>query len=117
MGVLLIDGGTAIAVLIALYSRPTAVLGLLIGSTMLVPATLVAPHVLTSYATVNHILIGAAAVRLATMAKQGGWGRLFRATPLHLALALLVVTWTTNGLAFAPPGGIPTVGQIGRAHV
>ncbi|HVW81458.1 MAG TPA: O-antigen ligase family protein [Mycobacteriales bacterium] len=110
MGVLLIDGGTVLGALICLYSRPTAVLGLLVTSTMLIPATLVAPHMLTSYATVNHVLIGAAAVRLATMAKQGGWGRLFKATPLHLALALLVVTWTTNGLAFAPPGGIPTVG-------
>jgi hypothetical protein len=110
VGVLLIDGGTALGVLIILYSRPTAVLGLLVASTMLIPSTLVAPHVLTSYATVNHVLIGAAAVRLATMAKQGGWNRLFRATPLHLALALLVVTWTANGLAFAPPGGIPTVG-------
>lgn len=110
MGVLLIDGGTALGVLIVLYSRPTAVLGLLVASTMLIPSTLVAPHVLTSYATVNHVLIGAAAVRLATMAKQGGWNRLFTATPLHLALGLLVVTWTTNGLAFAPPGGIPTVG-------
>jgi hypothetical protein len=110
MGVLLIDGGTFLGVLICLYSRPTAVLGLLITSTMLIPATLVAPHMLTAYATVNHVLIGAAAVRLATMAKVGGWNRLFRATPLHLALALLVVTWTTNGLAFAPPGGIPTVG-------
>ncbi|HWB67896.1 MAG TPA: O-antigen ligase family protein, partial [Mycobacteriales bacterium] len=110
MGVLLIDGGTLLGVLICLYSRPTAVVGLLVASTMLVPATLVAPHMLTSYATVNHVLIGAAAVRLATMGKQGGWNRLFRSTPLHLALALLVVTWTTNGLAFAPPGGIPTVG-------
>lgn len=110
MGVLLIDGGTALAVIVLLYSRPTAVLGLLVASMMLVPATLVAPHVLTSYATVNHVLIGAAAVRLATMAKQGGWNRLFAPTPLHLALALLVITWTTNGLAFAPPGGIPTVG-------
>jgi hypothetical protein len=109
MGVLLIDGGTALAVLIVLYSSPTVVFGLLVASTMLIPATLVAPHMLTSYATVNHILIGAAAVRLATMAKQGGWSRLFRATPLHLALALLVVTWTADGLAFAPPGGIPTV--------
>jgi hypothetical protein len=110
MGVLLIDGGTLFGVLICLYSRPTAVLGLLVTSTMLIPATLVAPHMLTAYATVNHVLIGAAAVRLATMGKQGGWNRLFTSTPLHLALALLVVTWTTNGLAFAPPGGIPTVG-------
>jgi hypothetical protein len=109
MGVLLIDGGTVLGVLIALYARPTVVLGLLIGSMMLIPSTLVAPHMLTSYATVNHILIGAAGVRLATMAKQGGWNRLFTATPLHLAIALLIVTWAVNGLAFAPPGGIPTV--------
>ena len=109
MGVLLIDGGTLLGVLVALYARPTAVLGLLVGSMMLVPSTLVAPHMLTSYATVNHILIGAAAVRLATMAKQGGWNRLFTATPLHLAIALLIVTWAANGLAFAPAGGIPTI--------
>ncbi|HEX3705308.1 MAG TPA: O-antigen ligase family protein [Mycobacteriales bacterium] len=109
MGVLLIDGGTLVGVLIALYSRPTAVFGLLVGSMMLIPSTLVAPHMLTSYATVNHILIGAAGVRLATMAKQGGWSRLFAATPFHLATALLVVTWVADGLAFAPPGGIPTV--------
>ena len=109
MGVLLIDGGTVLGVLVALYARPTAVLGLLIGSMMLIPSTLVAPHMLTSYATVNHILIGAAGVRLATMAKQGGWNRLFTATPVHLAIALLIVTWAANGLAFAPPGGIPTV--------
>ncbi|HVT21877.1 MAG TPA: O-antigen ligase family protein [Mycobacteriales bacterium] len=109
MGVLIIDGGTALAALICLYSRPKAILGLLIASTMLVPSTLVAPHMLTSYATVNHILIGAAAVRLAVMAKQGGYNRLFTATPLHLALALLVVAWVADGLAFAPPSGIPTV--------
>lgn len=109
MGVLLIDGGTALGALICLYSRPTAVLGLLIASMMLIPSTLVAPHVLTSYATVNHVLIGAAAVRLAVMAKQGGHSRLFTATPLHLALALLVVAWVADGLAFAPPSGIPTV--------
>jgi hypothetical protein len=109
MGVLIIDGGTAIAVFICLYSRPRAVLGLLIASMMLVPATLVAPHMLTSFATVNHVIIGAAAVRLAVMAKQGGYGRLFTATPLHLALALLVLAWVADGLAFAPPSGIPTV--------
>ncbi|HVV75165.1 MAG TPA: O-antigen ligase family protein [Mycobacteriales bacterium] len=109
MGVLIIDGGTALAALVCLYSRPTAILGLLIGSMMLIPSTLVAPHMLTSYATVNHILIGAAAVRLAVMAKQGGRSRLFTATPLHLGLALLVVAWVADGLAFAPPSGIPTV--------
>ena len=109
MGVLIIDGGTALAVFVCLYSRPTAILGLLIASTMLVPSTLVAPHMLTSFATVNHILIGAAAVRLAVMAKQGGNSRLFTATPLHLALALLVVAWVADGLAFAPPSGIPTL--------
>jgi hypothetical protein len=109
MGVLLIDGGTAIAAFVCLYSRPKAVLGLLIASMMLVPSTLVAPHMLTSYATVNHILIGAAAVRLAVMAKQGGHSRLFTATPFHLALALLVLAWVADGLAFAPPSGIPTV--------
>jgi hypothetical protein len=109
MGVLIIDGGTAIAVFICLYSRPRAVLGLLIASMMLVPATLVAPHMLTSYATVNHVIIGAAAVKLAVLAKQGGRNRLFTATPLHLALALLVVAWVADGLAFAPPSGIPTV--------
>jgi hypothetical protein len=109
MGVLLIDGGTAIAAFVCLYSRPKAVLGLLIASMMLVPSTLVAPHMLTSYATVNHILIGAAAVRLAVMAKQGGHSRLFTATPFHHALALLVLAWVADGLAFAPPSGIPTV--------
>ncbi|MGN6473287.1 MAG: O-antigen ligase family protein [Mycobacteriales bacterium] len=109
MGVLLIDGGTALAALICLYSRPTVVLGLLISSMMLIPATLIAPHVLTSYATVNHVLIGAAAVRLAVMAKQGGRSRLFTATPAHLGLALLVLAWVADGLAFAPPSGIPTV--------
>lgn len=109
MGVLLIDGGTALAALICLYSRPTVVLGLLISSMMLIPATLIAPHVLTSYATVNHVLIGAAAVRLAVMAKQGGRARLFTATPAHLGLALLVLAWVADGLAFAPPSGIPTV--------
>ncbi|HVY08663.1 MAG TPA: O-antigen ligase family protein [Mycobacteriales bacterium] len=109
MGVLIIDGGTALAALVCLYSRPTAILGLLIASMMLVPSTLIAPHMLTSYATVNHILIGAAAVRLAVMAKQGGRSKLFTATPLHLGLALLLLAWVADGLAFAPPSGIPTV--------
>ncbi len=109
MGVLIIDGGTALGALICLYSRPTAILGLLISSMMFIPATLVAPHMLTSYATVNHVLIGAAAVRLAVMAKQGGRAKLFTATPVHLALAMLVVAWVADGLAFAPPSGIPTV--------
>jgi O-antigen ligase len=109
MGVVVVDLATGLGALIMLYARPTVVLGLLITSMMLVPATLIAPHILTSYATVNHALVAAAGVRLAVMAKQGGWGRLFRATPLHLALALLVVTWVADGLAFAPPTGIPDV--------
>jgi hypothetical protein len=106
MGALLVDLATGIAVILTIYARPTAVLGMLVSSMLLVPATLITPHLHTSYATVNHVLVAAAALRLALMARQGGNRHLFRATPLHLALGLLIVTWAADGVVFAPSSGI-----------
>ena len=106
MGPLLVDFVTGIAVIITIYARPTAVLGMLVSSLLLVPATLITPHLHTSYATVNHLIIGAAALRLALMARRGGYRHLFRVTPLHLALGLLIITWAADGVVFAPAGGI-----------
>ncbi len=104
MGALLVDLVTGIAVIVTIYARPTVVLGMLVTSLLLVPATLIMPHLHTSYATVNHVLTLAAALRLALMARQGH-RRLFTATPLHLALGMLIVTWVADGLVFAPGSG------------
>jgi hypothetical protein len=106
MGALLVDLATGIAVILTIYARPTAVLGMLVTSLLLVPATLITPHLHTSYATVNHVIVGAAALRLALMARRGGYRHLFRATPLHLALGMLIVTWAADGVVFAPASGI-----------
>jgi hypothetical protein len=103
MGQLLIDLVTVLLAIVVLYARPVAILGVLVGTTMLVPATLVTPHLHTSYATVNHLVTGAAALRMASLARRGEVSRdTFRATPLHLALALLLVTWAVTGVVFAP---------------
>jgi hypothetical protein len=106
MGALLVDLATGIAVILTIYARPTAVLGMLVTSLLLVPATLITPHLHTSYATFNHVLVAAAALRLALMARQGGYRDLFRATPVHLGLGLLIVTWAADGVVFAPASGI-----------
>lgn len=121
MGPLLVDLITAALVLVVLYARPTVVLGVLVGTVMLIPATLVAPHLHTSYATVDRLVIGSAALRLAVMARGGALRRdHFRATPLHLALALLAATWAFAGVVLAPSSEQPGIaGQrmVGLAAV
>jgi hypothetical protein len=103
MGALAVDLLAVVLALTALYARPRVILGVLIGTVLLIPSTLIAPHLHTQYATVNHIVIGAAALRLAAMARRGAMARAaFRATPLHLALALLAATWAFAGIVFAP---------------
>lgn len=111
MGPLVIDLLTGIFVLVVLYARPTVVLGVLVASLLLVPATLVTPHLHTSYATVNHVLIAAAGIRIALMARQGRRA-IVHATPVHLALGLLLITWTADGVVFAPASGIPSTALI-----
>src|SRR4051794_34983585 len=106
MGALLVDLAAGIAVIITIYARPSVMLGMLVSSLLLVPATLIMPHLHSSYATVNHVIIAAAALRLALMARRGGRRDLFHATPLHLALGLLIVTWAADGVVFAPASGI-----------
>lgn len=106
MGALLVDLAAGIAAFVTIYARPKVMLGMLVTSLLLVPATLIMPHLHTSYATVNHVLIAAAGLRLALMARRGGMRHLFTATPLHLALGLLLVTWTADGVVFAPASGI-----------
>lgn len=113
MGALLVDVATGVAVIITIYARPTVVLGMLVTSLLLVPATLITPHLHTSYATVNHVLIGAAGLRLALMAWRGGYRRLFTATPLHLALGALILTWAADGIVFSPATGI-AASALGR---
>jgi hypothetical protein len=104
-----------IAVLLALtvlYGKPRTVLAVLIGTVMLVPATLVTPHLHTSYATMNHVVIGAAVVRMAAMGRRGRMSReAFRATPLHLAFALLAATWATAGVVFARSTEVSSVAE------
>jgi O-Antigen ligase len=110
MGPLLVDLVTAALLLTALYARPTIVLGVLVGTVMLIPATLVAPHLHTPYATVDRLVIASAALRLAAMARNGALRRdHFRATPLHLALALLAATWALAGVVFAPQSEQPGI--------
>ncbi|MBV9486250.1 MAG: O-antigen ligase family protein [Frankiaceae bacterium] len=104
MGPLLIDLVTVLLALVVLYGRPVTALGVLVGTVMLIPATLVTPHLHTSYATVNHVVITAAALRMIGRYRRGEASRdAFRATPLHLALALLLVTWAVAGVVFAQP--------------
>lgn len=108
MGALGIDLLAALLALTVLYARPVAVLGVLIGTVLLIPATLVTPHLHTSYATGNHVVITAAALRVLVRARHGELGRdRFRATPLHLALTLLVTTWGVAGVVFAPSTEVP----------
>jgi hypothetical protein len=103
MGSLSIDLLTLLLALTVLYAGPAVMFGVLIGSVLLIPATLVTPHLHTSYATVNHLLVAAALIRVAAMARRGLLSRdCFRATPLHLALALLIATWGIAGVVFAP---------------
>jgi hypothetical protein len=103
MGPLAVDLSTAVIVLVAVYARPTIALGILIATVILVPAPFVIPHLHSSYATVNRAVIAAVAVRLAAMVRSGAISRdRFRATPLHLALALLIAVWTFAGVVFAP---------------
>ena len=105
-------------VLAIFYSRYTVVLGVLIGTVMVIPATLVTPHLHTSFATVNHVIVTAAALRLVAMIRRGLMGRdRFRATPVHLALALLVVTWAFAGIAFAPASAVASTGETKIANL
>jgi hypothetical protein len=108
VGALGVDLLTALLALTVLYARPVTVLGVLLGTTLLIPATLVTPHLHTSYATVNHVLIAAAALRVLAMARRGDLSRArFRVTPFHLALVLLVATWGVAGVVFAPTTEVP----------
>jgi hypothetical protein len=115
VGAILLDVATGVAVIITIYARPTVVLGMLVTSLLLVPATLITPHLHTSYATVNHVLIAAAAIRLALMLWRGNdnYRPLIRGTPLHLALGALILTWAADGIVFAPAGGVAAT-ALGR---
>jgi hypothetical protein len=102
VGQFAIDLFAVLLALTVLYGSPATVLAVLVGTVMLVPAPLVTPHLHTSYATVDHVVIGAAALRMAGMARRRVMSRdAFRATPLHLAFALLAVTWAGAGIVFA----------------
>jgi hypothetical protein len=109
----LVDLVAVALALTVLYARPVTVLTTLIGTVMLIPATLVTPHLHTSYATVDHLVIGATALRLAAMARTGAMRRdNFRATPLHLALALFGVTVAVVGIVFAPATEVTATAEI-----
>lgn len=109
----LVDLVVVVLAITVLYARPVTVLVTLIATVMLIPATLVTPHLHTSYATVDHLVIGAAAIRLAAMARSGGMRRdNFRATPLHLALALFGVAVAVVGVVFAPSTEVTATAEI-----
>ncbi|HWB66818.1 MAG TPA: O-antigen ligase family protein [Mycobacteriales bacterium] len=113
MGPLVVDLVTAILMLAVAYGSPRTMLGVLIGTLLLIPEPLVAPHLHTSYATVDDLVIAAAAVRLVSMYRRGEIGRdQLRATPTHLALALLLVTWAVVGVVFAPLSGVPSAAVL-----
>jgi hypothetical protein len=108
-----IDLLAAALVLTVFYSRYTIVLGVVIATVMVIPATLVTPHLHSSYATVNHVVVAATALRLFAMARRGLLPRdRFRATPLHLALGLLFVTWVLAGIVFAPSSAVASTGEV-----
>lgn len=108
-GPLVVDAVAGMLLLVVLYAAPSVIFTVLVGSVLLVPATLVVPHLHSSYATLNHLLIGAGAIRLFLTARQDRRA-LIHGTPLHLALALLLVVWTADGLVFAPTGSNPELG-------
>lgn len=102
MGGIVVDVAAALAALAVLYFPPAAVLGILVGSLLVVPTSLVVPHLHSSYVTIDHVLIAAAAFRLVAMQRRGELPRwVWRATPVHLALALLALVWATCGSVFA----------------
>src|SRR5581483_5327809 len=110
MGALSIDLVAAVLVITVLYAAPRVILGVLIGTVLLIPAPLVTPHLHTSYATVNHVVIAAAALRIVSMLHRGTLGSGdVRTTPLHLALVLLVATWGVVGVVFAPSTEAPSI--------
>jgi hypothetical protein len=108
-GPLALDAVAGLLLLVVLYAAPRVIFAVLVGSLLLVPATLVVPHLHSSYVTLNHLLIAGAAIRLLLMSRQGR-RELIHGTPLHLALALLLVIWTADGLVFAPTGSDPSLG-------
>lgn len=110
MGGLVIDAAAALAVLAVLYLSPAVVLGILVGSLLVVPTSLVLPHLHSSYVTVDHVLIVAAGFRLVASQRRGETPRsVWRATPVHLALALLALVWAACGSVFA--GGHSTASE------
>jgi hypothetical protein len=113
MGPYLVDLAAAVLMLAVLYARPVVVVGVLIGTVILVPATLVAPHLHTSYATVDHLVIAAAGLRVISLVRRGVMARTrLRATPVHLALALLVAAWGIAGIVFAPRTEVSATAEL-----
>ncbi|MGH3744239.1 MAG: O-antigen ligase family protein, partial [Mycobacteriales bacterium] len=87
--------------------RPLAALTVLGLAAVLVPAPLTVPHLHTSYATVQHVLVFAGAARLAFVREDRVAARAaLRPTPVLVALTLLLAYSAVVGIGFSPDAGI-----------
>lgn len=108
----LIDLATIGVVIGVVMVRPVVLLFGLVVLTVLVPPSLAIPHTHTAYLTFQHVLMLAATVRVISMRlRRDGDRALWRLTPAHVALALVILISFFVGVVFVVDTG--TVGLAG----
>lgn len=86
--------------------RPLGALAVLVLAAVLVPGPLVVPFLHSSYLTVQHVLVLAGVARLVLQESDHAAARLaLRPTPVHVALAALLVVAGVVGIALSPQSG------------
>jgi hypothetical protein len=100
-GILLLAGAAAVYGVRAPVARALA---LLVGVTILVPATLVVPNGVSSYPTLGRVVLVAVAANLVRRYRAGELQLgVLRLTPVHAALGVLVFVSLVCGVALAAP--------------